>query len=130
LTYEQPLEAPAPLTPRLRLEIAAARLVGALPPAAKRRIAGRPIRRDGLELELDTQVLIKLAERDLHSLPGRTPEEARADLREAVRPLEGAQIPLAEAREVTIAEADGWRATSTPTASRAACWRGPRACAC
>jgi acetyl esterase len=107
LTYAQPLEPPAPLTPRARLEIAAARMVGVLPPGAKRLLAGRPIRRDGLELDLDTQVLIRLAERDLHSLPGRTPEEARADLREAVRPLEGARIPLAEVREVMIAGAAG-----------------------
>jgi acetyl esterase len=107
LSYEQPLAPPAPLTPRRRLEIAAARLVGALPASAKRLIAGRPVRRDGLELDLDTQVLIRLAERDLHSLPGRTPEEARADLREAVRPLEGAQIPVAAVREVTIAGAAG-----------------------
>jgi acetyl esterase len=128
LTYEQPLEAPAALTPRLRLEIAAARLVGALPPAAKRLIAGRPILRDGLELELDTQVLIKLAERDLHSLPGRTPEEARADLREAVRPLEGAQIPLAEAHEMTIAGAAGpLRARLfVPEEARTASERGAR----
>jgi acetyl esterase len=104
---EQSPQAPAPLTLRARIEIAAARLVDALPRAAKRLIAGRPIRLDGLELDLDTQVLVKLAERDLHRLPGRTPEEARADLREAVRALEGAQVPLASVRETTIAGAAG-----------------------
>jgi acetyl esterase len=124
--YEQPSETITPLTPRLRLEIAAARLVGALPPGAKRLIAGRPVRRDGLELDLDTQVLIRLAERDLHSLPGRTPEEARADLREAVRPLEGPRIPLAAVREVTISGAAGpLRARLfVPDEARAASERG------
>jgi acetyl esterase len=105
--HEQPAQPAAPLTPRARLEIAAARLIGALPPGVKRLLAGRPVRLDGLELDLDTQVLIKLAERDLRRLPGRTPEEARADLREAVRPLEGARILLADVRETTIAGAAG-----------------------
>jgi acetyl esterase len=107
LAYAQPLEAPPPLTSRQRLEIAAARIVGMLPPAMKRLIAGKPIRRDGLELDLDTQVLVKLAERDLHSLPGCTPAEARADLREAVRPLEGPLIALPAVREMTVAGAEG-----------------------
>jgi acetyl esterase len=96
-----------PLHARARVEIAAARVIGALPPAAKRRIAGAPIHRDGLELDLDMQVLLKLAERDLRPLPGRTPAEARADLREGVRPFEGAPIAMASVRETTIAGAAG-----------------------
>jgi acetyl esterase len=89
------------------VEIAAARVIGALPPAAKRRIAGAPIHRDGLELDLDMQVLLKLAERDLRPLAGRTPAEARADLREGVRPLEGAPLAMASVQEMTIAGAAG-----------------------
>src|SRR5438876_6016871 len=96
-----------PLSPRARLETVGARVVGVLPRRAKRLIAGEPIRRDGLELDLDVQVLIKLAERDLHPLTGRTPAEARADLRDAVRPLEGARIAVASVREITIAGAAG-----------------------
>lgn len=96
-----------PLSARSRVEILAARVIGSLPAAAKRRIAGEPIRRDGLELDLDMQVLLKLAERDLRSLPGRTPAQAREDLREAVRPLEGAPIARVEVSEISIAGADG-----------------------
>ena len=97
-----------PLRPRARLEVAAARVIGALPATAKRRLAGEPIRRDGLELDLDMQVLLKLAERDLQPpLTGRTAAEARAELREAVRPLEGPPIAVASVRETTIAGAAG-----------------------
>src|SRR5438132_7368408 len=95
------------VTPRARLETMGARVVGALPPAAKRRIAGAPIRLDGLELDLDMQVLVKLAERDLRPLAGHTPAEAREHLREAVRPFEGPPVPLASVRETTLAGAAG-----------------------
>jgi acetyl esterase/lipase len=95
------------VTPRARLETMGARVIGALPPAAKRRIAGAPIRLDGLELDLDMQVLVKLAERDLRPLTGQTPAEAREHLREAVRPFEGPPIPLASVREMTVAGAAG-----------------------
>ena len=78
-----------------RLEMAAARAIAALPPTAKRRIAGLPIRRDGLELDLDMQVLLKLEERNPRPpLTGRTPTEAREDLRHAVRVVAGAAGPL------------------------------------
>jgi acetyl esterase len=96
-----------PVTPRARLEIAGARVVSALPPVMKRRVAGEPIRLDGLELDLDMQVLVKLAERDLRPLAGQTPAEARQHLRDAVRPFEGPPIPLASVRETTIAGAAG-----------------------
>jgi acetyl esterase len=96
-----------PTSVRARFEIAAARVVGALPPGAKRRIAGPPVRRDGLELDLDMQLLIKLAGRDPHSLPGRTPSQARAELREEIRPLEGPRVAVARVREMSIGGADG-----------------------
>jgi len=102
------VETPQPLTAAERLEIAAARAVAALPRAAKRRIAGAPIHRDGLELDLDMQVLIKLAERNPRSpLTGRTPAEARADLRHSVRLVAGPPIPMASVEETTIAGAAG-----------------------
>lgn len=88
-------------------QVLAARLIGSLPASAKRRLAGAPIRRDGLELDLDMQVLVKLAERDLHPLPGHTPEEARGYLREAVRPFEGPRISLPDERDTNIAGAAG-----------------------
>ncbi|HWX74994.1 MAG TPA: alpha/beta hydrolase [Solirubrobacteraceae bacterium] len=95
------------LSPRARLEIAAARLIGTLPPAAKRRIAGEPIRRDGLELDLDMHVLLKLAAGVAHDLAAGTPAQARTELREGVRPFEGRRIEMASVRETTIDGAAG-----------------------
>jgi acetyl esterase len=91
-----------------RLEIAAARAIAALPPAAKRRIAGRPIRRDGLELDLEMQVLLKLEERNPRPpLNTRTPADAREDLRRAVRVVAGAPVALGSIRETTVAGSVG-----------------------
>jgi acetyl esterase len=91
-----------------RLEIATARAVSKLPPGAKRRIAGEPIRRDGLELDLDMQVIVKLAERNPRpSLSTGTPAEARAHLRRSIRALEGPPLPLASVKPLTISGADG-----------------------
>jgi acetyl esterase len=102
------MHSPKPLTIADRIEIAAARAIGALPPSAKRRIAGRPIRLDGLELDLDMQVLLKLEERNPRPpLTARTPAEAREDLRHAVRVVAGSPIPIARVLETTVAGADG-----------------------
>jgi acetyl esterase len=101
-------EATQPLKLADRLEIAAARAIAALPPSAKRRIAGEPIRRDGLELDLDMQVLIKLdALSPRPPLSSGTAAEARDALRHSVRVVAGAPIALASVRETTIAGADG-----------------------
>ncbi|MGO9761605.1 MAG: alpha/beta hydrolase [Solirubrobacteraceae bacterium] len=92
----------------VRLETLAARTVGALPSSAKRRLAGPPITRDGLELDLDTQVLIKLAERNPPPPPAsRTPAEAREELRHSVRVLARAPIAVASVQHTTIAGAAG-----------------------
>jgi acetyl esterase len=91
-----------------RLEMAGARAIAALPQAAKRRIAGAPIRRDGLELDLDMQVLLKLEARNPRPpLSTRTPADAREDLRHAVSLAAGAPVALASIRETTIAGAAG-----------------------
>ncbi len=91
-----------------RVERAAGRVILELPRAAKRRIAGPPVRREGLELELDTQVLLKLAERDPRPpLTGLTPLEARADLQRSVAQVEGRPYELPEVRELTVAGAAG-----------------------
>jgi acetyl esterase len=91
-----------------RIEMAAARAIAALPRAAKRRIAGQAIRRDGLELDLDMQVLLKLEERNPRPpLSTRTPPEAREDLRHAVRVVAGTPVALASVRETTVAGAAG-----------------------
>ena len=103
-----PVETPPPLTPSERLEIAVVRLVGALPAKAKRRIAGAPIRRDGLELDLDTQVLLKLGERNARPpLTGRTATEAREELRHSSRVVAGPRTELADVLDMTIAGGDG-----------------------
>jgi len=102
------MEAPQPVTLVDRLEIATARAIAALPPSAKRRIAGKPVRRDGLELDLDMQVLLKLdALNPRPPLSGRTPAEARSELRHSVRLVAGAPLVIADVREATIDGADG-----------------------
>jgi acetyl esterase len=99
---------PPPLTLADRLEIAAARAVAALPPSAKRRLAGKPIRRDGLELDRDIQLLVKLDARDPRPpLSSGTPADARENLRHAVRVVAGPPIELAEVRDTTVAGAVG-----------------------
>jgi acetyl esterase len=91
-----------------RLEMAGARVVASLPASAKRRIAGEPIRRDGLELDLDMQVLLKLEQRNPRPpLSSGTPARAREDLRHAVRVVAGAPVAMADVRETTIGGADG-----------------------
>jgi acetyl esterase len=91
-----------------RLEIAGARAIGALPPGAKRRIAGAPVRRDGLELDLDTQVLLKLAERNPPPpAASRTPAGGREEIRHSVNVVAGPTIAVASVHETTIAGADG-----------------------
>ena len=85
-----------------------AQALGALPPKAKRRIAGAPIRRDGLELDLDIQVLVKLAEYGPREpLASRTPDEARADLADGARMLAGRPLAGVSTRECAIAGAEG-----------------------
>ena len=97
-----------PLTLADRLEMAGARVVASLPASAKRRIAGKPIRRDGLELDLDMQVLLKLEQRNPRPpLSSGTPARARQDLRHSVRVVAGAPVALADVRETTIRGADG-----------------------
>jgi acetyl esterase len=92
---------------RWRIETAAARTVAALPASAKRLIAGAPTRRDGVELDLDTQVLIRLRERNVRPMAGVTPADARAELRHSIAVFEGAPAPLAEVRELSLAGAAG-----------------------
>jgi acetyl esterase len=99
-----------PVQPELtvRLESVAARAIGVLPPSVKRRIAGAPIRRDGLELDLDTQVLLKLAERNPPPpASSRTPIAAREELRHSVEVVAGRPIEIADVHETTVAGAEG-----------------------
>lgn len=99
---------PAPLSLADRAEIVAARAIAALPPGAKRRLVGPPVRLDGLQLDLDAQMVIKLEQRNPRpALATRTPAEAREDLRRAVRVVAGAPPALVSMRELTVAGAAG-----------------------
>jgi acetyl esterase len=102
-----PVAPPAPLGALQRAEAAGARAIAALPPRIKRLVAGRPVHRDGLELDLDTQLVVKLAERNKRSLAGQTPTQAREEIRSAVRVVEGPRIELPEVYETTVAGAAG-----------------------
>lgn len=57
---------------------AALHSVFALPQPVRRMIAGPPVRRDGLELALDAQLLLRLLSLTEFSPTGATPEEVRA----------------------------------------------------
>ena len=96
-------------TAREQLEVLASLGLARLPPSAKRLIAGPPIRRDGLELDLDTQVWLKLRQRYRPRPPLATlgPERARADLRRAARLAAGRPAALAQVRDTEVAGADG-----------------------
>src|SRR3979411_1516928 len=91
-----------------RLEAAAVRAIAALPNAAKRRLAGEPLRRDGLELALDMQVVTRLEKLNPRPpLATRTPEQAREDLKRAIRVLAGEPPALASVKDVSVAGAEG-----------------------
>ena len=86
------------------VERLAVRLILSLPNAVKRRLAGTPTVREGLQLDLDTQLLLKLAERDpdppLRSL---TPLQARTQLQRSVALVAGRRpAELAEIRELSL----------------------------
>ena len=87
-----------------RAERAVLRTLLALPQPLRRRLAGPPLRRDGLELDLDTQLLLKLAQRDPEPpLRTLTPTQARAQLRRSAGRVMGAPLAMAEVRAITIA---------------------------
>ena len=63
---------------------------------------------DGLELDLDTQVLLRLAERNQPPpLSQRTLAQARADLRHSTAVVAAAPIALADVRDTTVTGAAG-----------------------
>lgn len=65
----------------IAVQAATLRAVFALPTAAKRLIAGKPVRIDGQELALDAQLLLKLQQLSGNtSLAAGTPQTARAQL--------------------------------------------------
>lgn len=90
-------------------------LVGtmSLPARVRRRLAGAPVRRDGLTLDADTQLLIRIAARDPDPpLRTLTPAQARAQLRRSVYLVSAPPPPVAEVRDLTV------RGAETPLAAR------------
>jgi acetyl esterase len=86
----------------------AARAIMGLPAVAKRALAGPPIRLDGLELDLDMQVLVRLDARHPRGpLSEGTPEQARADLRHSVRVALGRGLPPVRVSDTQIEGAEG-----------------------
>jgi acetyl esterase len=91
-----------------RAERAAIRVALALPEPLKRRLAGPPVERDGLTLDLDTQVLLRLAERDPEPpLRTLTPAQARAQLRSSAGRVTTRPPAMSEVRALTVAGAAG-----------------------
>jgi acetyl esterase len=91
-----------------RVERAAVKALLGLPEPLKRRLAGPPLRRDGLTLDLDAQLLLRLAERrpqpPLRSL---TPAQARAQLRTSTGRVIDRPPAMAEVRALTVAGGAG-----------------------
>jgi acetyl esterase len=89
-----------------RVERAVLRTLLALPEPVKRRLAGAPLRRDGLTLDLETQLLLRLAERDPEPpLRSLTPAQARAQLRSSAGRVVARPPAMAEVRPLTVAGA-------------------------
>jgi len=90
-----------------RVQAALVRVIGSLPVSAKKGLAGRPIRRDGLELDLDMQLLVRLGNswRQPALLREGTPDDARRLVSRAVRLME-TRAPIGDVR-VEPAEVSG-----------------------
>jgi acetyl esterase len=91
--------------PPSRLEILAGRLVVGLPGAVQRLLVGRPVRVGDVQLAVEVQMLLKLAE--LSGEPDyatMTVAEARASLRNGAIAVGGRPLPLPEVRDLLVAE--------------------------
>lgn len=90
-------------SPRERVEGAVARGLLRLPVAAQRLLAGKPIRRDGLELHPTSQLLIRLSEwsggRPIEELPV---DRARAQTRVQAHTVGQPRIEVARLEELSI----------------------------
>ncbi|KAA9154059.1 alpha/beta hydrolase [Amycolatopsis acidicola] len=90
-----------------RVEAAAAQLVYALPRPVRRLIAGSAIQRDGQELALDAQLLLRLQQLAGSSMSQPTPALARKLLNESQHLVSGAPIQPVGTRELTIPDSNG-----------------------
>ncbi|HEY1833086.1 MAG TPA: alpha/beta hydrolase [Solirubrobacteraceae bacterium] len=93
---------------REQAERAVIRLTGALPRSLKRKLAGAPIRLDGLELDLDVQLLVRLsALAPAPDVSELTPALVRADLRRSASAVSAGHVGGVSMVETTIAGAEG-----------------------
>jgi len=74
----------------------------ALPQPARRILAGPPVRRDGLELALDAQLLLRMAALTNLTLSAATPEVARAKLEAGRTMLGGPIVPGVRTRNLNL----------------------------
>jgi cytochrome c553 len=81
--------------------------VFALPPPARRLLAGPPIRRDGLELALDAQLLLRMIALTELTLSGLSPDTARTQLELGRTMLGEPAVPGVRTRNVNVAATDG-----------------------
>jgi acetyl esterase len=91
-----------------RVQAAIVRALAALPPRIRRRLGGAPVRRDGLELDLDAQLVLRI--NGLNPRPPveeRTPEQARADLRHSAPIVGGRPVSLAGVHDIQVSGGAG-----------------------
>ena len=98
-----------PLSAADRAQAVAARALLALPPAVQRRIAGgAPIVRDGLTLDPEVQLVLRLLEQAGDPpLDELTPAAARAQISHDAALFAGPAIPVADVQALTVAGAAG-----------------------
>jgi acetyl esterase len=91
------------------VEATLARVLASMPRRAKRVAAGRAIRLDGLELDLDMQLLVRLSRlRPRPPLSDAGPDAARQSLRRSAAAVSlGAPVERVEVRALTVAGAAG-----------------------
>jgi acetyl esterase/lipase len=85
----------------------AARTLYGLPPSARRLLAGRPVTVDGLRLDSDTQLVLKLSAAQGGHLSAPTVAEARTKLEQGSVLAGGRPDPSVATRDLTIPGPDG-----------------------
>ncbi|HWM05263.1 MAG TPA: alpha/beta hydrolase [Actinophytocola sp.] len=91
----------------LSVQGAALHAVFALPQPMRRLFAGPPIRRDGLELALDAQLLLRMLALGEMNLTAETPAAARAWMEAGRTALGGPIVPGVRTRNLNLPATDG-----------------------